>query len=117
VGSCHDKSAPFTYTDLAAGNYYLVLRGKNVASGGANAAFELSFNDQDAYGSLVCGNGAATTGTSITRTLSPGDYYVGIKSQPGAVNPKEYKLQFRDTAVVALTTVNELRAVRFFHCC
>jgi len=108
MGSCHDKSAPFNYADLAAGNYYLALRGKSVASGGANAAFELSVNDQDAYGSLLCSNGAATTGTTITRSLSNGDYFVGIKPQPGALNPKDYKLQFRDTAVVAPVAATQI---------
>jgi hypothetical protein len=107
VGSCHDRSAPFTYS-LAAGDYYLALRGKNIASGGANGAFELAVNDQHAYGSLQCSQGAASTGTTITRSLAPGDYFVGIKPQTGAPNPKDYRLQFRDTAVVAGSTATEI---------
>jgi hypothetical protein len=100
VGSCHDRSAPFTYTDLAAGNYYLALRGRSAASGGANAAFELSVQDRDAYGSMECKNGAATTGDAITRTnLAAGSYVVGIKPQAGAVDPKDYRLTFRDPNV------------------
>ena len=94
VGPCPDRTAPFTYPDLPAGTYYIALRGKNAASGGAEAAYEVSIRDQDSFGALECKDGAANLGTTITRTLQPGDYWVGIRNTPGQPNPLNYQLQF-----------------------
>ena len=108
VGDCHDRSGPFTYTNLPANTYYLALRGKSTASGAAEASFELSINDQDAYGSIECKDAAASSGTTLTRTLSPGNYWLGIKTQAGAVDPQSYRIQFRDTANPTPTNATEL---------
>ncbi|MET0387322.1 MAG: hypothetical protein ABW321_15245 [Polyangiales bacterium] len=108
VGDCHDRSAPYTYPNLPAGNYYLALRGKSAASGAAAAPYELSVQDKDAYGSLECRDGGAISGASLTRTLPIGTYYVGVKPQAGQADPLNYRLTFRDTAQSQPSSATEL---------
>ena len=103
VGSCHDRSAPFTYANLAAGTYFVALRGKSTASGAANASVRaVRSTTKMLTERLTCSNGLATGGTTITKLLNPGTYYAGIKPQTGQGNPKNYRLTF-DTSGSAPT--------------
>ncbi|MEY4580727.1 MAG: hypothetical protein RL701_5430, partial [Pseudomonadota bacterium] len=109
VGDCHDRTAPFTYADLTPDTYYVALRSKSVGAGAGDRPYELSIQDQDAYGSIDCKDGAAITGTTITRALTPGTYWVGIKPTLGApTSLQKYSVQFRDTAEVTAPGASEI---------
>jgi cysteine-rich repeat protein len=85
------------FSQLAVGNYYVKVRGTNAIGGAAEQPFQLSMRDEDVQRATSCADGPNTTGTTLTKTLSAGTYYYGLKPQSGQ-SGGYYQLAVRDTS-------------------
>jgi hypothetical protein len=99
-------------SNLAPGNYYLKARSTSAYNGAGMQPLQFSFRDDDVQRATDCNNGAITSGTTITKNLTAGQYYVGVRPQAGQ-SPGVYRVTVRDTALnsvggpqVACTTGN-----------
>ena len=105
VGDC--SATRRSYANLPQGDYYVVVRGTNVASGQADLPFDLWIRDDDGYGSIDCVDATAGSTSAISRTLNPGKYWVGVSTRGGST-PGAYAVEFEDANMLAVPGAVEL---------
>ena len=115
---CDDNDGPsgssIIQRSLAAGDYWVVLKGKTAAASGNYTLRVL--DDNAAVGTILeCNDdGGADNNALIERDLTPGTYYVIVKGD-NAAEGGNYKLSVRDVTnqklnhLPATTTVQRLR--------
>jgi hypothetical protein len=112
VRSCNDNTSgtdSAIETDLAAGDYWVVVKGKSNAPSGYGT-YKLTVQDVSAAptGFMEC-NTDSTPGvysSSITRALPAGDYWVVVKAANGASPTRgAYKFNIRDVSTTPTTVL------------
>jgi len=81
---------------LAAGSYYVVVKGKSAGWNAGAQPFNLSIRDQTNTGAIACAS-SAEGNKKIVQSLAPGDYQVVMSTASAAGGA--YSLKFRDTAL------------------
>ncbi|MDD9946172.1 MAG: hypothetical protein OXU20_34320, partial [Myxococcales bacterium] len=102
-GTCI-TSGTNTYTNLAAGKYYVLARPNSAVTTGE---ISMVLSDDNRTASLDCANGAGTAGAeaSITRNLPAGTYYVGLTSSDGSTGDYHLSVQNDDQVPTGATQV------------
>jgi len=115
VVACNDNSDTTTttsridVTNLAAGDYYVVIKGKNNASSG-HGSYVLNMQDTGTLpnGWVACNDNAntSTTASSIRQTLPAGTYWVVVKGRTGGSPTRgAYGLNILDKDATASASV------------
>ncbi len=97
IGCAATTGATTFGSQLTPGNYYVKIRGTSAAGAAAEQPFQLSVRDDDVQRAADCSDGLATAGTTLTKSLTAGTYYVGLKPQSGP-SASTYQLSVRDAA-------------------
>lgn len=105
TGQCDNDSGPGTTSllelDLTAATYYVVVKGNASADKGN---YTVTFRDMTSLPNnrVSCSDDASGTTSSISATLSAGNYYAVVKSKAVGVSGN-YKISVRDTTHTGLT--------------